>query len=246
MAENTDFDPLQNLDWGAVTASHGWVMTQPWVQQALVDMIANGQPTPFQAPRDETVLPPTGTIRPTTVYPGQMVTISGAGFGSQAGAVHFLTANEQVVSATVTGWSDALVTATVPAAAWSGPISLLTADGRSAMLGPITVVGAPTNVAQLNVALPPTPPLAGTPETITVTALDASQNPVPGASVTLMAGLLPTTTQTDATGTATFAVTGFGRSRPRCSPARPPRPSRSRGACRRPRAWRWPPRRHRC
>ncbi len=54
-----------------------------------------------------------GSITPRVANPGALVTISGTGFGTTAGAVHFSAGGVQK-KATVVRWSDGEITATVP------------------------------------------------------------------------------------------------------------------------------------
>jgi hypothetical protein len=72
-----------------------------------------------------TVVYPTITsVSPTTVLPGQELTITGTNFGTTAWAVMFGT----LEGFWITSWSNTQIVVTVPATAQSGPVSVITAS----------------------------------------------------------------------------------------------------------------------
>ncbi len=146
-----------------------------------------------------------------TASPGGELTITGSGFGSQTGSVSFVglgSGNGSLGS--VVNWSDTSVTVTVPAIDDSAAfIELALADGSTVAAGPVSLLGPATGVASIKTSAPAPQP-GGLPETVSATALDASDNPVAGATIDLTGTPDELSAVTGANGRASFHVRGFG------------------------------------
>jgi hypothetical protein len=151
-------------------------------------------------------------VLPDVVSPGQTILMVGTGLGATAGSVMFSSGTGQV-NGTVTNWQSPVVgvevaLVVVPAAATTGPVSVLTSDGQLVHAGGVTVLGAPNQVSRLSLTATPSSPIKGQFASITVKAFNGGAA-VPGATVVLSDGQGSHTAQTDATGVARFQYTGY-------------------------------------
>ncbi|MGD0733992.1 MAG: alpha-amylase family glycosyl hydrolase [Terracidiphilus sp.] len=106
-----------------------------------------------------TVPPSIGSITPRVANPGATVSISGSGFGLQAGTVSFAQ-GPITVPATVTNWGDGQITATVPAIA-AGATTVTVSQGTvTSNVAPFVVGTSP--LIPVNFSVSGLPTLAST------------------------------------------------------------------------------------
>ena len=143
------------------------------------------------------VIPPPSisSLNPTSGVVGQSVTITGAHFGSTQGGS---TVTFNGIAATVTGWSDTSITATVPSGASSGLV-VVTVSAQASNGANFTVI-PPPHISSLN----PTSGIVGQTVTITGTDFGASQ----GSSTVTFNGVAAATTAWSATSVTATVPTG--------------------------------------
>ena len=93
------------------------------VNNSAVAFTRTGESSAIAAGTISTVTARVDGISPTSAHPGDAVTVSGGGFGSQAGTVALASTN-----ATVSSWSPTSITFTVPAAAQTGQLTITPRD----------------------------------------------------------------------------------------------------------------------
>jgi glycosidase len=97
------------------------------------------------------VPPSIGSVTPRVANPGATVTIDGAGFGAIAGTVNW-TVGSTTLPATVTNWSDAQITAVVPALPAGAAKVTVTEGAATSAPAPFTVNTAPLIPVDFSVA----------------------------------------------------------------------------------------------
>ncbi len=114
--------------------------------ERLTDSAVVWLPDVHLPPAAQNRMPPSiGSFSPTSISAGtgDVLTISGSGFGTSPGTVRFLDANTgspfSVDASDITGWSDTEITVIVP--------STLNSGSSCAGTGPVTVVDASNNTA---------------------------------------------------------------------------------------------------
>jgi hypothetical protein len=112
------------------------------------------------------------------------------------------------VAATVTNWSDAQITITIPGGAATGPVDAVLPDDTFALVAGATLLDADNGVASLT-AEAGSQALQGQPITITVRAHDAVGQPLANKPIALSDGLTDTVRQTGPDGTVLFAESGY-------------------------------------
>lgn len=115
------FRPIREDEYG----SHPTFNTQRELDAYLLALV--GTPTP----------PVIGGLNPVEGPVGTPVLINGNNFGTTAGQVKFGT-----VAATVTGWANNQIRATVPAGAVTGKVRVITSGGEDVTLSDFTVTAA--------------------------------------------------------------------------------------------------------
>jgi len=149
-----------------------------------------------------------GRLAESALSPGHTTTISGAGFGGAPGQVQF-SGPDGLVSASVTSWTDSLISLNVPAVATTGPVMLLTSSGYPVVVGRATILAQANGVASIH-ATQTDSALNTLPTTIVARAVDAANRPVSHAAVGLSDGVTVVVVPSDSSGLATFTVTGMG------------------------------------
>ena len=199
------------LPWGGYTGESA-LPSSRLSSRALTRAAAshNTSPTTFPSlPAVPWGNQPRGSLSPPAAGPNSDVVIAGTNFGGSKGQILFSGGSPQGVPGTVVSWGSDQVGVTVPTGATSGPVVLVTSDGRSAEVGTLAVLGPTSSVRRLSVKVGSSQPW-GQPVSVWVSAYDAQGHTVPNAQVSVLGqgGVLQEATGSN--GTAVFALNGTG------------------------------------